>query len=231
VQEATGAGVEEPTADITVTLKDFAFDLPETLPAGPTTIKVVNDGPEPHEMNLLLLADGKTDADVMQYLGAPAGPPPFTPVGGMNGFDPGSVGYVELDFKPGNYVAICNIPSPNAGGRPHFALGMIKAFTVASPKFLYGTYMSENGSTDLQLNSDGTWLMIYRGETADKGTFSVQGDKFTFETSLSCGADGKAAYTWAQTNGTLVLTVKAESDDPCGARRLAMNAIKFSLKP
>ena len=130
VQEATGAGVKEPTADLTVTLKDFAFDLPETLPAGPTTIKVVNDGPEPHEMNLLLLADGKTAADVMQYLGAPAGPPPFTPVGGMNGLDPGSVGYVEFDFKPGNYVAICNIPSPHAGGSPHFALGMIKAFTV-----------------------------------------------------------------------------------------------------
>jgi uncharacterized cupredoxin-like copper-binding protein len=130
VKESSAAAVAELAADLTVTLKDFAFDLPETLPAGPTTIKVVNNGPEAHEMNLLLLGEGKTPEDVMQYLGAPNGPPPFTPVGGMNGLDVGSTGYVEFDFKPGTYVAICNIPSPVNEGHPHFSLGMIKAFTV-----------------------------------------------------------------------------------------------------
>ena len=121
----------EPAADLTVRLKDYTFDLPESLATGPMTIKVVNDGPEPHEFNLLRLADGMTLVDVVQFLTAPSGPPPFTPVGGMNGLGVGISGYVEFDFQPGTYVAICNIPSPKAEGHPHFTLGMIKQFTVA----------------------------------------------------------------------------------------------------
>jgi uncharacterized cupredoxin-like copper-binding protein len=130
VQEASGNTANEPTADLTVRLKDFAFDLPESVPAGQMTIKVVNDGPEPHELNILRLADGKTLEDVTNFLSAPDGPPPFIPVGGINGLDVGLSGYIEFDFQPGTYAAICNIPSPKAEGHPHFALGMIKEFTV-----------------------------------------------------------------------------------------------------
>jgi len=120
----------EPTASLTVQLKDFMFDLPESLPAGQTVIKVTNEGPEPHEFNILRLEDGKTANDVMQFLNGAGGPPPFAPVGGMNGLDVGLSGYAELDLAPGTYVAICNIPSPKGNGAPHFMLGMIKEFTV-----------------------------------------------------------------------------------------------------
>jgi hypothetical protein len=48
----------------------------------------------------------------------------------MNGLGVGASGYVEIDFEPGTYVAICNIPSPKAEGHPHFTLGMLKEFTV-----------------------------------------------------------------------------------------------------
>ena len=130
VEAASDAKAKEPSATLTVHLKDFSFDIPGVLLSGKSVIKVINDGPEPHEFNLLFLAEGKTIDDVTNYLSAPDGPPPFVPVGGMNGLDPGSVGYVEFDFQPGNYVAICNIPSPKAEGHPHFMLGMIKAFTV-----------------------------------------------------------------------------------------------------
>jgi uncharacterized cupredoxin-like copper-binding protein len=130
VQEASGASASEPSADLTVRLKDFAFDMPETVPAGSMIIKVVNDGPEPHELNILRLADGKTLEDVAKFLNAPDGPPPFMPVGGINGLDVGLSGYIEFDFQPGTYVAICNIPSPKAEGHPHFTLGMMKEFTV-----------------------------------------------------------------------------------------------------
>lgn len=130
VQAASGTQALEPAASMTVHLKDFSFDIPDTLTAGQSVIKVMNDGPEPHEFNLLLLAEGKTVDDVTKYLSAPDGPPPFVPVGGMNGLDVGSVGYVEFNFKPGTYVAICNIPSPKNEGHPHFMLGMVKQFTV-----------------------------------------------------------------------------------------------------
>lgn len=121
----------EPAAALEIRLKDFMFEMPASLPAGKTVIKVTNDGPEAHEFNILRLEDGKTADDVKQFLtGAAGGPPPFAPVGGMNGLDVGVSGYAELDLAPGKYVAICNIPSPKGNGAPHFMLGMIQEFTV-----------------------------------------------------------------------------------------------------
>lgn len=130
VEPVASAAASEPTADLTIRMKDFTFEMPDSLPAGAVMIQVVNDGPEAHELNFIRLADGKTTDDVLKYLAAPDGPPPFTPIGGMNGLDTGKTGYVPFDFQPGEYAAICNIPSPKAEGHPHFTLGMIQAFTV-----------------------------------------------------------------------------------------------------
>ena len=130
VQPASGATASEPVADLTVILKDYSFELPESLPAGTMMIKVLNEGPETHEFNILRLAEGKTIEDVTQFLAAPDGQPPFTPVGGMNGLDVGLSGYVEFEFEAGMYVAICNIPSPKAEGHQHFSLGMVQEITV-----------------------------------------------------------------------------------------------------
>lgn len=121
----------EPATSLEIRLKDFMFEMPASLPAGKNVIKVTNDGPETHEFNILRLEEGKTADDVKQFLtGASDGPPPFAPVGGMNGLDLGISGYAELDLTPGKYVAICNIPSPKGNGAPHFMLGMIQEFTV-----------------------------------------------------------------------------------------------------
>jgi len=119
-----------PQADLVIRLKDFIFDMPNKLPAGPLTIQVINDGPEPHELNILKLEEGKTLNDVIQFLNGAGGPPPFAPVGGMNGLDQGLTGYAEINLAPGKYIAICNIPSPQHQGHPHFSLGMIREFTV-----------------------------------------------------------------------------------------------------
>jgi hypothetical protein len=114
----------------TLALRDFAFDLPDRLPAGRVTYKVVNDGPQPHELNVLKLAPGATIDDVRAWLANPSTPPPFEAVGGMNGLSRGVDGYLTVDLQPGEYVAICNIPDP-ASGWAHSRLGMIRAFTVA----------------------------------------------------------------------------------------------------
>ena len=62
--EAGKNAATEPTAGLAVRLQDYCFTMPESLPAGATTIKVTNDGPEPHEFNILRLEKGKTIADV-----------------------------------------------------------------------------------------------------------------------------------------------------------------------
>ena len=53
---------------------------------GPGTYRVVNDGPQMHELNVLKMAPGKTAEDVLAWETTPAGPPPFEAVGGMNAF-------------------------------------------------------------------------------------------------------------------------------------------------
>jgi uncharacterized cupredoxin-like copper-binding protein len=113
----------------TFTMKDFTFVMPESLPAGKTTYRVVNEGPQVHELNIIRLAPGKTLEAARQFFLAPAGPPPFEAVGGINAFDKSGAGYMTLELTPGEYAAICNVPDP-VSGRPHLHLGMIKAFSV-----------------------------------------------------------------------------------------------------
>jgi hypothetical protein len=111
-------------------MRDFSFDMPEQVPAGTVTYKVVNDGPQAHELNILRLAPGATVADVAAWQANPTTPPPFEAVGGMNGLSRGVEGFMTVDLQAGEYVAICHIPDPGSGV-PHSHLGMIRAFTGA----------------------------------------------------------------------------------------------------
>ncbi|MCE7985511.1 MAG: hypothetical protein DYG89_30420 [Caldilinea sp. CFX5] len=119
----------EPVADATVKLIDFSFILPTDIKAGKQIWKVVNEGSQLHEINLMKLADGKTLDDVAAWMAQPEGAPPFHNVGGYNALDAEKVGWMDLDLTPGQYVAICHVPDP-ASGKPHEALGMVLPFTV-----------------------------------------------------------------------------------------------------
>lgn len=125
----TQSAAVEPKADRTVTLKDFMFDLPQTIKGGLQTWKIVNAGPQPHEIIMFRLNDGKTLDDVMAWAQTMAGAPPFAMIGGMQGLTPGQTGWLTLDLKPGSYVASCDIPDA-ASGQPHSAMGMLMPFTV-----------------------------------------------------------------------------------------------------
>jgi hypothetical protein len=127
--EGTKAATAEPNTDRTVTLKDFMFDLPLTVKAGAQTWKIVNEGPQPHEIIIFRLNDGKTMDDVMAWAQTQTGAPPFTMLGGMQGLAPGQAGWLPLDLKPGSYIAACDIPDPTTG-KPHSEMGMLMPFTV-----------------------------------------------------------------------------------------------------
>jgi hypothetical protein len=113
----------------TFTMKDFSFEMPAKLPAGRGTYKVVNAGPQIHELNIVKLAPGTSLDNALEWAKAPAGPPPFEFVGGINAFGADGSGYMHLDLTPGQYVAVCNVPDP-ATNLPHAHLGMYKAFSV-----------------------------------------------------------------------------------------------------
>src|SRR5215212_7290858 len=119
-----------PATGGTVRLHDFAIDMPDVVPTGPATYRVVNEGPaQPREFAVVRLKPGTTAEDARQAIMAPAGPPPFTAVGGFQATTVGGDGYVTLDLEPGEYAAICRVTEPMSGVS-HVHLGMIKGFHV-----------------------------------------------------------------------------------------------------
>jgi len=66
----------EPVADATVQLVDFSFVLPTDIKAGKQIWKVVNEGSQLHEINLMKLAEGKTLDDVAAWWQNPKAPRP-----------------------------------------------------------------------------------------------------------------------------------------------------------
>ncbi len=119
---------------VTVIAKDYAFDMPTTIPAGLTTFRLVDKGKEPHHLFVMKLEEGKKASDMLaalQAAGPAGGPPPkwMHPVGGPNApVAGGGESNATLVLDPGEYAAFCVIPTPK--GAPHFMLGMIKGFTV-----------------------------------------------------------------------------------------------------
>jgi hypothetical protein len=143
-EPASDAGA--PTAEMTVDMVDFAFEMPTMeVASGPQIWEVPNVGEQIHELVVLKLEPGVTFDQVMAMLspapatpaaGAEASPmamemaPPFQAVGGVAPMHPSYANWAVLDLQPGEYVAICFVPDPETGA-PHFALGMIMPFSVS----------------------------------------------------------------------------------------------------
>jgi hypothetical protein len=118
---------------VNFTAKEFAFEGPDTIPAGLTTFKLTDAGQEIHHVALVKLEQGKTYADLQAAFKA-AGPPPTWAVayGGVNPPAPGSTATAMQVMEPGNYAVVCFVES--ADHVPHMAKGMMKPLTVtASP--------------------------------------------------------------------------------------------------
>ena len=138
---ASPAAVEEPAGAVTVEMQDFAFNMPEQLPAGPQVWEVTNTGQEPHHIALVKGPDDLTMDDVMAILEAQATggtPPPGVPdpetdfedVAETSVLSAGKSTWLEFDLAPGTYVALCFVPNRETG-LPHAAMGMVQLFTVA----------------------------------------------------------------------------------------------------
>lgn len=122
---------------VTITATDYAFALPDTIPAGLTTFRLVNQGKELHHASLVRLGGGKTAADFQAGLAAAMqshAPPPawMAFVGGPNAVTVGDTAITTQVVEPGSYVLVCWIPSLD--GTPHVMKGMLHPLVVtASP--------------------------------------------------------------------------------------------------
>jgi hypothetical protein len=135
VTAASATPAAEPTADVTVALSDYKFTTTGPLTAaGAHTFKVTNSGPQPHEVELIRFAPGKTMKDFgafmeASYAGTANGPPPGDALGGVSGGLPTQTSYFTANLTPGKYAMICFIPDMK-DHKAHLEHGMIKEFEV-----------------------------------------------------------------------------------------------------
>ncbi|MGH9189555.1 MAG: hypothetical protein ACRD0Q_05935 [Acidimicrobiales bacterium] len=134
--EVTEVPTTQATAtSVSITAKDYSFDVPATFKGGLVKLSYANAGKEPHFAAFAKIAAGKSLADVKATLTAPpsatppSGPPPFENVAAFPTADPGVSGAMAVNLPAGSYAFYCLIPA--ADGVPHAAKGMIQEVTVS----------------------------------------------------------------------------------------------------
>jgi hypothetical protein len=130
---------------VTITASDYAFDAPDTIPAGLTELRLLNRGTEMHHVMLIRLDAGKTMNDLFAAMKPEAALPSWArEVGGPNTPGPGGESNAILRFTAGRYAMICVIPSSD--GKPHVMKGMAKEVIVVPAP-------SSTASANLRVNA------------------------------------------------------------------------------
>jgi uncharacterized cupredoxin-like copper-binding protein len=124
------AAPRPPSVDYTAS--EFSFTGPDKLPAGLISIRLTNNGHEPHHGQLLRLNDGVSLDQFMSALqyDEQQAAALVSIEGGPGLIDPQATAEVSLELAPGTYLLACFVPSED--GVPHLAKGMLKPLQVAS---------------------------------------------------------------------------------------------------
>jgi hypothetical protein len=140
VSDYLSANCDVQTVDIEAT--NYAFAGIEGVEAGPTVLKLDNQGTEFHEVVLMHVADGEERPfEELMELPEEEVEALVTDAGFVMA-PPGAGNYVTAELDPGRYIAICFVPvgaTPEAlaSGAPlpeddgHFMHGMVADFEVA----------------------------------------------------------------------------------------------------
>ena len=129
--KGTAPAATDPAADMTLTLSDYDFTPGKPLTAGAHTIRVDNAGPQLHEVMIFRYLPGKSMRDFQTWTRrGMQGPPPARPVGGIVGLTKGQHASFTVTLAAGEYLLGCFVPDEK-DGKPHFAHGMVKEFTVS----------------------------------------------------------------------------------------------------
>jgi hypothetical protein len=126
----TSAPTPGPSANVvTYIARDYGFEGPAQIPAGPTLFRLDNQGKELHHLVIVRLEQGRTYDSLMAALRKPGPPPAWVHLaGGPNATDPGANSNATENLTEGHYAIICVIPS--ADGVPHVAKGMTAPLEV-----------------------------------------------------------------------------------------------------
>jgi hypothetical protein len=115
---------------LTIEAMDYAFRAPSSVPAGVTTIRLVNRGTQLHHVQLNRLEGGRSVQDMLREW-KPGVPLPVFMTG--DGGPTAALGGQTLEgtvvLRPGRYALICWVPAPD--GQLHVHKGMFTQLEVA----------------------------------------------------------------------------------------------------
>lgn len=115
-----GSPMPTPPSEVTVTMREYAFEVDGRLGAGRVVFRVANGGREPHMPVLVALDD--TLPPIAEDVKSPE-PHPLRPLAGVNPRGPGRTGTFAVDLDAGRrYALICE--ASTADGTPHAQKGM-----------------------------------------------------------------------------------------------------------
>lgn len=118
---------------VTVHAHDYAFQLPDTLTAGLTNLRLHNAGTVPHEMGMSLLKPGVSVRQLLAHADSGGDPADLTDgVVGILIAEPGetTLGTLSVDLVAGrSYVLWCNFQD-GPDKPPHLALGMFSERSI-----------------------------------------------------------------------------------------------------
>ncbi len=133
VDPAPRASTGEPTSVATIEMRENAFAMPALLPAGTSTLKVVNTDADAHLAFVSRLAKAVTRQQLLRALALPDAKQPAwlhdaPPLGVAGILSHGQSMWWTLHLPPGHYAITCPLPGPD--GKPHVLMGMFTLFDV-----------------------------------------------------------------------------------------------------
>ena len=113
---------------ITISAHEFAFSGPSEVPAGLVTVTLRNEGEFRHHAQLFKLNEGVTTDQFVAGLETGEAFGMGVAAGGPNTIPGAEEASVILRLAAGDYAVLCFVTGRD--GIPHFAKGMVAAFTV-----------------------------------------------------------------------------------------------------
>ena len=120
------------SAIIQVIAHEYSYAMPDSAEGGVVTFELENDGSTLHEFAFGRIDPGHTAEEVQALFESEGGEPPdwIHDLGGVPVLSPGKTATLTRELRePGTYVFLCAIP--DAQGKPHISLGMIKLFELS----------------------------------------------------------------------------------------------------
>jgi uncharacterized cupredoxin-like copper-binding protein len=119
--------------DASVTLTDYHVAVRGSLVSGERTLRVKNNASQGHDLEILEILPGHSEADAMRWFAHPTREAPTArAVGGVVEIHPGQQAVVSASFHSGKYLFLCWVPDD--AGQPHFLRGMHQLITVRAAR-------------------------------------------------------------------------------------------------